>query len=217
MCVISPASCLEFGHVQTSSAKRLINMAEEAPAAAPAKAPAKAPKKKSAPRGKKDGPSLPKLIVGAVAESKERKGMSLAALKKVLAGKGVDVTKANKRINTAVTKLVTKGTLSQTKGTGASGSFKLAKQEPKAAKPAKKVVKKKAPAKAKKPAAKKPTAAKKPAAKKAAAKKSPKKAPAKKVVKKSPKKPAAKKPKAAKKPAVKKAAAKKPAAKKAKK
>uniref|UniRef100_A0A3P9Q8B8 Histone H2B n=1 Tax=Poecilia reticulata TaxID=8081 RepID=A0A3P9Q8B8_POERE len=106
-------------------------MAEEAPAAAPAKAPAKAPKKKSAPRPKKDGPSLPKLIVDAVAESKERKGTSLAALKKVLAGKGVDVSKANKRINTAVTKLVTKGTLSQTKGTGASGSFKLAKKEPK--------------------------------------------------------------------------------------
>ncbi|MEQ2260853.1 hypothetical protein XENORESO_002265 [Xenotaenia resolanae] len=201
------------------------NMAEEAPAAAPVKAPAKAPKKKSAPRAKKDGPSLPKLLVAAVAESKERKGVSLAALKKVLAGKGVDVSKANKRINTAITTLVTKGTLSQTKGTGASGSFKLAKKEPKAAKPAKKVVKKKAPVKAKKPAAKKTTAAKKPAAKKPAAKKSPKKAPAKKAVKKpskSPKKAAAKKPKAAKKPAakktpVKKPAAKKPAAKKARK
>uniref|UniRef100_A0A3Q3M0Z8 H15 domain-containing protein n=1 Tax=Mastacembelus armatus TaxID=205130 RepID=A0A3Q3M0Z8_9TELE len=107
-------------------------MAEEAPAAAPAKAAAKAPKKKSAARPKKDGPSLSKLIVSAVAESNERKGTSLAALKKVLAAKGVDVTKANKRINTAVTKLVTKGTLSQTKGTGASGSFKLAKKEPSA-------------------------------------------------------------------------------------
>uniref|UniRef100_A0A3P9NNN4 H15 domain-containing protein n=1 Tax=Poecilia reticulata TaxID=8081 RepID=A0A3P9NNN4_POERE len=93
-------------------------MAEEAPAAV--KAPAKAPKKKSAPRAKKDGPSLSKLIVAAVADSKERKGVSLAALKKVLAGKGVDVAK-----------LVTGGTLSQTKGTGASGSFKLAKKEPK--------------------------------------------------------------------------------------
>ncbi|XP_007555403.2 histone H1-like, partial [Poecilia formosa] len=154
-------------------------MAEVAPAAAPAKAPAKAPKKKSATKAKKDGPSLAKLIVAAVADSKERKGMSVAALKKVLAGKGVDVAKANKRINTAVTKLVTNGTLSQTKGTGASGSFKLAKKEPKAAKPAKKVVKK-APAKAKKPAAKKATTPKNPAAKKAAANKSPKKAAAKK-------------------------------------
>ncbi|PWA19325.1 hypothetical protein CCH79_00019396 [Gambusia affinis] len=77
-------------------------MAEVAPAAAPAKAPAKAPKKKSATKVKKDGPSLPKLIVAAVADSKERKGVSLAALKKVLAGKGVDVAKANKRINTAL-------------------------------------------------------------------------------------------------------------------
>ncbi|KAK5618901.1 hypothetical protein CRENBAI_008471 [Crenichthys baileyi] len=115
--------------------------------------------------------SLPNLIVAAVAESKERKGVSLAAVKKVLAGKGVDVSKANKRINTAVTTLVTKGTLSQTKGTGASGSFKLAKKEPKAAKPVKKLVKKKAPVKAKKPAAKKTTAAKKTPVKKAAAKK----------------------------------------------
>lgn len=218
MYIISPASCLELGHVQTNKPRRQVNMAEEAPAAAPAKAPAKAPKKKSAPKAKKDGPSLSKLIVAAVAESKERKGTSLAALKKVLAAKGVDVTKANKRINTTVTKLVTKGTLSQIKGTGASGSFKLAKKEPKAAKPVKKVVKKKAPAKAKKPAAAKKTAAKKPAAKKAAAaKKSPKKTPVKKAPKKvakSPKKAAAKKPKAAKKPAVKKTAAKKPAAKK---
>ncbi|XP_038565811.1 histone H1-like [Micropterus salmoides] len=198
-------------------------MAEEAPAAAPAKA----QKKKAAPRPKKDGPTLPKLIISAVAESKERKGVSLAAIKKVLAAKGVDVPKANKRINTAVTKLVTGGTLGQTKGTGASGSFKLAK-EPKADKPAKKVVKKKAPVKAKKPAAKKVTAAKKPAAKKpaakkVAAKKSPKKkAPAKKAVKKpvakSPKKKTpVKKAKPAKKPAAKKAPAKKPAAKKSKK
>uniref|UniRef100_A0A3Q3AHA6 H15 domain-containing protein n=1 Tax=Kryptolebias marmoratus TaxID=37003 RepID=A0A3Q3AHA6_KRYMA len=104
-------------------------MAEEAPAAAPAKAATKAPKKKTS-KPKKEGPSIQKLIVAAVADSKERKGVSLSALKKVLASKGVDVSKANKRINTAVTKLVTKGTLSQTKGTGASGSFKLAKQDP---------------------------------------------------------------------------------------
>ncbi|XP_071362663.1 histone H1-like [Trachinotus anak] len=225
MAFISPASCAEPGHRHRDSADSRSDMAEEAPAAAPAKAPAKAPKKKSAPRPKKDGPSLPKLIVGAVAESKERKGTSLAALKKALAAKGVDVTKANKRVNTAVIKLVAAGTLTQTRGTGAAGSFKLAKKEPQAAKPAKKVVPKKPAAKAKKPAAKakKPAAkAKKPAAaKKVAAKKSPKKSPAKKpakkVVKKSPKKAAANKPKAAKKPQAKKTPAKKPAAKKAKK
>uniref|UniRef100_A0A3Q3G4J0 H15 domain-containing protein n=1 Tax=Labrus bergylta TaxID=56723 RepID=A0A3Q3G4J0_9LABR len=75
------------------------------------------------------GPTLPKLILSTVAESKEHKGVSLSAVKKALAAKGVDVSKANKRINTAVIKLVTKGTLSQTKGSGASGSFKLAKKE----------------------------------------------------------------------------------------
>uniref|UniRef100_A0AAQ5YCJ2 H15 domain-containing protein n=1 Tax=Amphiprion ocellaris TaxID=80972 RepID=A0AAQ5YCJ2_AMPOC len=106
-------------------------MAEEAPAAAPAKAPAKSPKKKAV-RSKTDGPSLPKLIVAAVAESKERKGISLAAIKKVLAAKKVDVAKSNKRINTAVTKMVTNGVLIQTKGTGASGSFKLTERQQRA-------------------------------------------------------------------------------------
>ncbi|KAK7925276.1 hypothetical protein WMY93_007586 [Mugilogobius chulae] len=102
-------------------------------------------------RGQEEGrrASLQKLITAAIAESKERKGCSVAAVKKVLAAKGVDVAKANKRINTALKKLVTSGAVSQTKGTGASGSFKLAKKE---AKP--KTVKKK-PAKAKKPAVKK--------------------------------------------------------------
>ncbi|XP_022077124.1 histone H1-like [Acanthochromis polyacanthus] len=109
-------------------------MAEEAPAAAPAKALAKALKKKAA-RPKKDGPSLPKLIVAAVAESKERKGISLGAIKKVLAAKKVDVTKSNKRINTAVTKMVTKGVLNQTKKPAAK---KSAAKKPKAKKAAKK-------------------------------------------------------------------------------
>uniref|UniRef100_A0AAQ5ZDU4 H15 domain-containing protein n=1 Tax=Amphiprion ocellaris TaxID=80972 RepID=A0AAQ5ZDU4_AMPOC len=192
----------------------------------PAAAPSTGTPKKKGSRPTRDGPSLPKLIVDAVAESKERKGISLAAIKKVLASNGLDVVKANKRINTAVTKLVTKGVLTQTKGTGASGSFKLAKKEPKVSKPAKKETKKKAPVKAKKPpAAKKAVAAKKSSKKIAAAKKtvsktSPKKAAAKKAVKKTlkknPKKSAAKKPKpAAKKPAANKSAAKKPAAKKA--
>ncbi|KAM9364719.1 uncharacterized protein KZ484_010885 [Pholidichthys leucotaenia] len=112
------------------------------------------------------------------------------------------------------------GTLSQTKGTGASGSFKVAKAESKAKKPAKK-----APAKAKKPAAKKPAAAKKPkaaGAKKAAAtKKSLKKAKKPAAAKKAPKSPkkAAKSPKkvAKKAPAAKKAAPKKAAKAKAKK
>ncbi|KAK7880476.1 hypothetical protein WMY93_032883 [Mugilogobius chulae] len=123
------------------------------------------PRKKAAAKKKDAGPSLQKLITAAIAESKERKGCSVAAVKKALAAKGVDVAKANKRINTALKKLVTSGAVSQTKGTGASGSFKLAKKE---AKP--KTVKKK-PAKAKKPAVKKAATPKKKAVKKTAVKK----------------------------------------------
>ncbi|KAL7838791.1 hypothetical protein AOLI_G00271950 [Acnodon oligacanthus] len=180
-------------------------MAEVAPAPAAAAAPAKAPKKKRTAKPKKAGPSVGELIVKAVSQSKERSGVSLAALKKALAAGGYDVDKNKSRVKIAVKSLVTKGTLVQTKGTGASGSFKLNKKQ---AEPKKKVAKKAAP-KAKKAAVKKPAAAKKPkkvAAKKpAAAKKSPKKA----------KKPAAakkvaKSPKKAKKPAAPKKAAKSP-------
>merc|ERR1712131_253317 len=151
-----------------------IVMAEVAPAPAAA-APAKAAKKKAAPRPKKVGPSVGDLIVKAVAASKERSGVSLAALKKALVAGGYDVEKNKARVKTAVKGLVTKGTLVQVKGTGASGSFKINKakaekaKKPAAAKKPKKVA-------AKKPAAKKsPKKAKKPATPKKAAK-SPKKA-----------------------------------------
>ncbi|XDV17243.1 hypothetical protein PO909_023140 [Leuciscus waleckii] len=90
-------------------------MAETAPAPAAA-APAKAPKKKSAAKAKKAGPGVGELIVKAVSASKERSGVSLAALKKALAASGYDVEKNNSRV-----KIV--------KGTGASGSFKLNKQQ----------------------------------------------------------------------------------------
>ncbi|XP_062865507.1 histone H1-like [Trichomycterus rosablanca] len=168
-------------------------------------APAKAPKKKTAAKPKKAGPSVGELIVKAVSASKERSGVSLAALKKALSAGGYDVEKNNSRVKLAVKILVTKGTLVQTKGTGASGSFKLNKKQTEAKKPA---AKKAAAPKVKK-AAKKPAAAKKPkkvTAKKPAAKKSPKKV----------KKPAAaakkatKSPKKAKKPATPKMAAKSP-------
>ncbi|KAG7453306.1 hypothetical protein MATL_G00264700 [Megalops atlanticus] len=175
-------------------------------AAAPAAAPAKAPKKKAASKPRKSGPSVGELIVKAVSASKERSGVSLAALKKALAAGGYDVEKNNSRVKLALRSLVTKGTLLQTKGTGASGSFKLNKKQAETAK--KKPVKKAAP-KAKKPAAKKPAAAKKPkkaAAKKpAAAKKSPKKAKKPTAAKK-----ATKSPKKAKKPAAAKKATKSP-------
>ena len=102
-------------------------MAEVAPTPA-ASAPAKAPKKKSASKPKKVGPSVGELIVKVISASKERSGVSLAALKKALVASGYDVEKNNSRVKVAVKSLVTKGTLLQTKGTGASGSFKLNKK-----------------------------------------------------------------------------------------
>uniref|UniRef100_A0A8C2INK5 Histone H1 n=1 Tax=Cyprinus carpio TaxID=7962 RepID=A0A8C2INK5_CYPCA len=102
-------------------------MAEAAPAAAAP--PAKAPKKKSASKPKKTGPSVRDLIVKTVSASKERSGVSLAALKKALSAGGYDVEKNNSRVKLAIKSLVTNGTLVQTKGTGASGSFKLNKKQ----------------------------------------------------------------------------------------
>ncbi|KAG9344901.1 hypothetical protein JZ751_010592 [Albula glossodonta] len=212
------ASC-SFKPVRLTVREREVTndskMAEEAPAPAPAAAaPAKAPKKKAA-KAKKQGPSVGELVVKAVTASKERNGMSLAAVKKALKAGGYDVEKNNSRVKVAIRGLVKKGTLVQTKGTGASGSFKINKKQ----EVAKKKPAKKAAAKVKKPAAKKPATAKKPkkvAAKKPAAKKAKKPATPKKVTKspkkaaKSPKKATAAKKKAA--PAKKKAAApKKPA------
>ncbi|XP_016402151.1 histone H1-like, partial [Sinocyclocheilus rhinocerous] len=102
-------------------------MAETAPAAAAA--PAKAPRKKSVSKPKKTGPSVRGLIVKTVSASKERSGVSLAALKKAVSAGGYDVEKNNSRVKLAIKSLVTKGTLVQTKGTGASGSFKLNKKQ----------------------------------------------------------------------------------------
>uniref|UniRef100_A0A8C4SSC4 Histone H1 n=1 Tax=Erpetoichthys calabaricus TaxID=27687 RepID=A0A8C4SSC4_ERPCA len=199
-------------------------MVETAPTS-PAATPAKAQKKKTNSKPKTTGPSVSDLIVKAVSASKERHGLSLAALKKALAAGGYDVEKNNARVKLAVKSLVSKGSLVQTKGTGASGSFKINKKQAEAKEKAtkKKAAPKKKPAakkpatakKVKKPAAKKPAAAKKAAKKPAAAKKatkSPKKVkPAAKPQKatKSPKKPKVSKPKAAKPKTVKKAVPKK--------
>ncbi|XP_019645293.1 PREDICTED: histone H2B.1-like [Branchiostoma belcheri] len=137
-------------------------------------------------------PASSVMVTTAITTLKERNGSSLAAIKKFCAANyKFDVEKKAFVLRRAVKTLVEKGTLIQTKGKGASGSFKLNAAAKKAA--------------VKKPKAKKP-AAKKPKVKKV--KKSPKKA-AKKPAKKT------KSPKKAKKPAAKKA--KKPAAKKAKK
>ena len=165
---------------------------------------AEAPKKKAAPKKPAEHPKYIDMISAAIVALKERNGSSRQAILKYINANYKVGDNAGVHVKMALKRGVASGALSQPKGTGASGSFKVVKK----AEPKKKAAPKKKPA-AKKPAAKKPAAAKakkstpkkkKPAAKKAS---SAKKA----------KKPAAKKP-AAKKPA-KKTPSKKPAAKKA--
>ncbi|XP_038641735.1 histone H1-like [Scyliorhinus canicula] len=166
------------------------------PAAVPVKAVKK--QKKAVLRKKPEGPRLGELIHKIVADSGDRKGVSLQAIKKQLRIKGVDVDKRGSQIKQSVKRSVDNGSLAQVKGTGASGSFKIVKMTTggkviKTGAGKKPLVKKAAAKKSPKKAA-----PKKPAAKKAAAKKSPKKTAAKKSPKKaaakiSPKKTAAKK------------------------
>nr|XP_012313986.1 histone H1.3 [Aotus nancymaae] len=159
-------------------------MSETAPVAPTTPAPAeKTPVKKkvkkagaAAGKRKASGPPVSELITKAVAASKERSGVSLAALKKALAVAGYDVEKNNSRIKLGLKSLVSKGTLVQTKGTGASGSFKLNKKA--ASGEAKPKAKKAGAVKPKKPAgaAKKPKKATGAVTPKKSVKKTPKKA-----------------------------------------
>ena len=160
------------------------------------------------PKAKAEHPTFAVMIAAAIVALKERKGSSRQAIEKYICANYKVGPKYAGPLKQALKKGVEAKTLIQTKGVGASGSFKVAKPEAAPKKPAvkkapvkktttKKTPTKKAPAKkaTKKPAAKKTTkkpAAKKPAAKKPAAKKPVKKAG--KVTKKAPaKKPAAKK------------------------
>ena len=160
------------------------------------------PAKKAVKKVKKpaEHPKYSEMIKQAVASLKERNGSSRQAIAKYVKANFKVSDGSDSHIKLALKRMVAGGDLVQVKGTGASGSFKLAKAAPKTKATPKKPA-------AKKPAAKKAT--KKPASKKPAAKA---KTPSKK--KSTPKKKAkpAKKPASAKKPAKK--AAKKPAQKK---
>lgn len=168
----------------------------------------KTPIKKKAPaKDKKPAASHPStsvMVISAIKELKEKKGSSLPAIKKYLAANyKVDPAKLAPFIRKFLKAAVANKTIVQTKGSGASGHFKLAAAEVKP--------KKKAAAPKKKPAAKKAKAPSTPKRKKPAAKKL--KPAAGEPAAKKPKKAAAPKPKAAKP----KKTPKKPAAAKAKK
>jgi len=194
---------IKEGYSSHRSSRKLFTMS----AATPAKKKAAKPKKPAS------HPKFSEMIKAAITNLKEKKGSSRQAIAKyILANYSVDGKVVTVFLGKNLKSGVTKGTLKQSKGTGASGSFKLAD---KAVKPK---VKKAVKPKAKKPAAKKPKATKKPAGEKKAKKpkakkpKSPKKAksPKPKKAKTTPKKKPAAKPKAAKKVTKpKKAAAKK--------
>jgi histone H1/5 len=170
-----------------------VATSEPVPAAAAEGSPAKKGKKTTKPAGAKkpkakpNHPKTSEMVTSALKNLKERNGSSLQAIKKYIAANySVDAEKLAPFIRKSLKSAVISGKLVQTKGKGASGSFKLsaaAKTTEKPKKP-KAVVKKTKTAAVKKPktaaAAKKTKAAgekkavKKPAAKKAAA--SPKKA-----------------------------------------
>ncbi|XP_066912530.1 histone H1-delta-like [Clytia hemisphaerica] len=164
-----------------------------------------AQKKKAAPKKPAEHPKYIDMVSAAIVALKERSGSSRQAILKYIQANYKVGDNASVHLKMALKRGVISGVLSQPKGTGASGSFKVVKKtEPK-----------------KKAAPKKKPAAKKPAAKKTTKKTTPKKKPAAKKAKSTPKKKTAAKKKpasAAKKPAAKKAtkkpAAKKPAAKK---
>ena len=164
------------------------------------------PKKNAKPAAKNaEHPKYLEMITAAITALKERTGSSRQAISKYIKGNYKVGDGSDVHVKNALKKGVTSGHLVQPKGTGASGSFKLAKSE-KAKKPTRKP-------KAK-PATK--TTAKKPAAKKATTPKG-KKAPAKKTATKKPTAKKAKTPtkKAAAKKVAKKTPKKKPATKKA--
>ena len=175
----------------------LIKMSD----AAPAKKKAAAPKKPA------EHPKYSEMIAAAIVALKERTGSSRVAILKYIKANYKVGDNAATCVKNALKKGVVAGALTQVKGVGSNGSFKVTK---KVEKPKKKPAAKKTPKKvAKKPAAKKTPkkTVKKPAAKKkTVAKKTPKKAAKKLAAKKS--EPAAKKPAAKKTP---KKVAKKPA------
>lgn len=110
------------------------------------------------PKAPAQHPKYAEMITAAIVAIKERGGCSRQKIVKYIGanykvGDGYEV-----RVRLAIKRMVQSGALVQTKGTGASGSFKLAKKPAEKKKPAKKT-------QAKKPAAKK-AQTKKPAAKK---------------------------------------------------
>lgn len=114
-------------------------MAEEAPAAAPVKSPETATAKAKGSTTRKRSTvartgnrmTLGEQILEVIVGFKQPKGVSVSAIKKALTDKGVEMSKQNNRVNVAIRRLENEGQIVRVTGTGASGSFKLPKKEPK--------------------------------------------------------------------------------------
>ena len=146
-----------------------------------AKSPAK--KKPVVPKKPVEHPSYFEMTKAAIQALKERNGSSRQAIEKYIKA-NYKVGEVSSHLKMALKRGTESGKLLQTKGVGASGSFKLPKEEKKDKKPIKKPAAKREPVakpkkssakkSAKKPAVKKPeakkTSAKKPVAKKLATK-----------------------------------------------
>jgi hypothetical protein len=193
-----PASA-SFSSISFYVCRRIMADTASAPAA-PAQA---SPKKSSKPKKAKSAPSHPRtseMVNNAIKNLKERGGSSLQAIKKYISQNyKVDAEKLAPFIKKYLRSAVASGSLVQTKGKGASGSFKLSasslKDKPEGAsatKAKRSASKEKKPAK--KAAAKRP---KKTGEKKKTAAAKPKKSPSKVKKAKTPKKPKAPKPKKA--------------------
>ncbi|XP_017461911.1 PREDICTED: histone H1E-like, partial [Rhagoletis zephyria] len=105
--------------------------AAAAAAASPAK-PAKAKKDSSKPKAVPTHPPVAAMVKSAIGSLKERNGSSLQAIKKYIAANyKVDIERVSPFIRKHLKVAVTKGLLVQSKGKGASGSFKLKSKEAK--------------------------------------------------------------------------------------
>lgn len=69
--------------------------------------------------------NLSMLIYTAVASSQKKSGLSMQALKKIVANMGYDMAKKKHYFLRSIRNMVAKGQLWQVKGTGATGSFKI--------------------------------------------------------------------------------------------
>jgi hypothetical protein len=110
----------------------MADSAESVPAAAnPTQAAPKKTKSVKKPRGKPVHPRTSEMVGNAIRSLKERGGSSLQAIKKYIAANyKVDSEKLSPFIKKYLKSAVASGELVQTKGKGASGSFRLAAAKP---------------------------------------------------------------------------------------